>query len=143
MTIWAINPTLEELNKSFQGTLVEHLDMKFVEIGPDSLTMTMPVDQRTKNPYGALHGGATAAIAESVGSFASFFTLKDKAKMSVGLDLNVSHLKSVAGGFITATARPIRLGSNIQVWEIRIYNDAKELAAFSRLTMMILDRIKK
>mgnify|MGYP001618368672 CR=1 FL=1 len=143
MTIWAKKMTLEDLNKLSHSTMLEHLDMKYVEIGPNSLTMTMPVDQRTKQPYGLLHGGASAALAETVGSIACFLTLENEAKVGVGLDINVSHLKSVAGGFITATATPIRLGSNIQVWEIRIVNDAKELTAFSRLTMMILDRNKK
>lgn len=140
MSIWAKKNTKEELNRLFTDTetMLKHLDMEVVEITDNSLSIKMPVDGRTKQPDGILHGGATAALAESLGSIASYLTLENP-KASVGIDLNVSHLKAVHGGYVTGTATPIRLGSTIQVWEIRVVNDAKELIAFSRLTVMILN----
>lgn len=140
MSIWAKKSTKEELNRFFRDseTMMKHLDMEIVEITDKTISMKMPVDGRTKQIDGILHGGATAALAESLGSVASYLTL-ESPKTCVGIDLNVSHLKAVHGGSITATATPIRLGSTIQVWEIRVVNDAKELIAFSRLTAMILN----
>jgi uncharacterized protein (TIGR00369 family) len=141
MSIWAKKSTKEELNRIFQEseTMMKHLDMEVVEITDKSLSMKMPVDGRTKQPDGILHGGATAALAESIGSIASYLTLEGQKTM-VGIDLNVSHLKAVHAGSITGTATPIRLGSTIQVWEIRVVNDAKELIAFSRFTVMVLNK---
>lgn len=138
MSIWKKKLDLDELNLLINSSMPGHLNVKFIEITADSLSARMPVDERTKQPFGILHGGASAALAETVASVASYMTLEGDVKQSVGLDLNVSHLKAVPGGFITATASPIRLGSNIQVWQIRIVNDAGDLIAFSRLTVMIL-----
>lgn len=141
MSIWAKKATKEELNHLFHEspTLMRHLQMEIVEITDNSLSAKMAVGEQTKQINGILHGGATAALVESVASVASFLTLKDKTKIAVGIDLNVSHLKSVSSGHITATATPVRLGSTIQVWEIRVVNDDKALIAFSRLTLMIIE----
>lgn len=140
MTIWKKTHTVNELNRTFNAlpTMMKHLDMEFVEITSDTLTLQMPVDERTKQLNGILHGGASAALAESVASMASYLTLEGEVKVCVGIDLNISHLKAVHDGFIRATAKPIRLGSTLQVWEIRTVNDTGDLIAISRLTTMIL-----
>lgn len=142
MIIWKKTHTVDDLNRTFKvlPTLTKHLGMEFVEITSDTLTLRMPVDDRTKQPNGILHGGASAALAESVASMASYLTLEGEVKVCVGIDLNISHLKAVHEGYVRATAKPVRLGSTIQVWEIRIVNDADDLIAFSRLTTMILDK---
>ncbi len=142
MTIWKKIFTVENLNKRFKSlpTMMKHLDMDFVEITSDTLTLRMPVDEKTKQPNGILHGGASAALAETVASMASYLTLEGEAKVCVGIDLNISHLKAVHEGYIRASAKPIRLGSTLQVWEIRTVNDAGDLIALSRLTTMILDK---
>lgn len=142
MTIWKKIITVNDLNSTFKvlPTMMKHLDMEFVEITSDTLTLRMPVDERTKQLNGILHGGASAALAETVASMASYLTLEGEVKVCVGIDLNISHLKAVHEGYVAATAKPVRLGSTIQVWEIRIVNDAGDLIAFSRLTTMILDK---
>lgn len=141
MTIWAKNLSKEHLNKMLKEmpTLMQHLQMEVVEITPDSISVKMPVDNRTKQINGILHGGASAALAETVGSLASYLTLEEP-KASVGLELNISHLKAVYTGSITAVAKPVRLGKTIQVWEIRNFDDAGNQIALARLTMMVLNK---
>lgn len=140
MSIWTKNLTKEQLNKMLKEipTLMQHLEMEVVEITPDSISMKMPVDNRTKQIKGILHGGASAALAETVASLASYLILEEP-QASVGLELNISHLKAVHGGFITAIAKPIRLGKTIQVWEIRNFDDGGNQISLSRLTMVILN----
>lgn len=142
MSIWKKHYPAEELNLMFKTlpTMMKHLDIEIIEITADSLTARMPVVEKTKQPNGILHGGASAALAESVASMASYLTLEGEAKTCVGVDLNITHLKAVHDGNIRASAKPVRLGSTIQAWEIRIVNDAGDLIAISRLTTMILDK---
>jgi 1,4-dihydroxy-2-naphthoyl-CoA hydrolase len=137
--IWAQMPTLAELQKVCEGTMCEHLDMQFTEIGKDYLVATMPVDHRTKQPAGLLHGGASVALAESLGSIASALCLKDKDKMPVGIEINANHLKSATSGRVTGRVSPIRVGKSLHVWNIEIQNEKRELVCVSRLSVMIVD----
>ncbi len=140
--IWAQKPPLELLQKMCVGTMCEHLDMVFTEIGDDYLVATMPVDHRTKQPAGLLHGGASVALAESLGSIASALCLKGQDKMPVGIEINANHLKSATSGRVTGRCTSIRRGQSLHVWNIEIHNENNELVCVSRLTVMIVDRKK-
>ena len=126
--------------KMTPNTLSSLLGMEWWDVGPDYITARMPVDERTKQPYGLLHGGASVALAETVGSVASFLTVDSNRYSCVGLEINANHLKSVKDGFVYATAKPIRLGKTTHVWDIKITNDAQQLICISRLTVAILDK---
>ena len=115
-----------------------HLGIRVTEIGPDFLRGSMPVDHRTKQPYGRLHGGASVVLAEELGSFAASMCLDPQKFFTVGLDINANHLRGVTEGTVTGTARPVHVGRSTQVWEIHIVNDAGELACISRLTMAVV-----
>jgi len=138
--IWRELPTLESLQKRCSNTLCEHLAMTFTEIGPDYLVATMPVDHRTKQPAGLLHGGASVALAESLGSVASLLCLRSDDKMPVGIEINANHLRAVESGSVTGRVTAIRRGRTIHVWAIEITNDDGDLVCTSRLTVMIVDR---
>ncbi|CRX38501.1 hotdog fold thioesterase [Estrella lausannensis] len=138
--IWKSKIDLEELNRSYKNTMVGHLSILLTEVGDDFLRGTMPVVDFTKQPYGIMHGGASASLAESVGSIAANYTVDREKKFAVGLDLNTSHLKMARDGLVTATAKPLHLGGTVQVWQIQIHNEQDELVSFSRLTMAVLDR---
>ena len=142
MTLWKRLKTVEEINALIKElpTMLRYLDMKCVDISADALSFSMPVDERTRQPDGILHGGASAALAETVGSMACYMTLEGETKTCVGLDLSITHLKAVHGGFITAVAKPIKIGGTLQVWEIRNYKEGGDLIAFARLNMMIIDK---
>lgn len=142
MHIWKQAFTLEALNASSKNTLVEHLGIEFTDFGPDFLEATMPVDQRTIQPAGLLHGGANVSLAETVGSVASYLCIDPATSMAVGLEINANHLKAVRQGHVTAHCKPIKIGRSIHVWNIEISNDQGELSCVSRLTMSILDRKK-
>ena len=134
--IWAFQVTLEEINRRCRNSLSDHLGIQFTEIGKDFLTARMSVDERTSQPMGILHGGASAALAETVGSAAANYCLDQNAYIALGLDLNINHIRPVKSGFIEATAKPLHLGKTTQVWEIRIVNEEKKLVAVSRLTIL-------
>ena len=133
-------PTLEQLNTPSLPTLVDHIGLVFTGIGEDFLEATLPVDHRTIQPFGVLHGGASVVLAETLGSVAASLTLDRAKQHAVGLEINANHLRSVREGKVTGTARPLHLGRTTQVWEIKIVNDAKQLCCISRITMAILDR---
>ena len=135
--IWTIPITLEEINHRCRNTLCDHLGIEFIEIGDDHMAARMPVDKRTHQPFGSVHGGATAALAETVGSVAGNCCI-DSTKAAVGLDLNINHIRGVKSGFVTGIAKPLHLGKTTQVWDIRIYNEAKQLISAARLTIAIL-----
>ncbi|MBL7863889.1 MAG: hotdog fold thioesterase [Cyclobacteriaceae bacterium] len=137
-----INPsvTVDALNAISRNTLVEHLGIVVTKIGPTTIEATMPVDRRTHQPYGLLHGGASVALAETLGSLAAHCTLQDDNKYCVGLEINANHIKSVTSGLVTGIASPIHVGSRTQVWEIRITNEKKDLVCVSRITMAIIDK---
>lgn len=137
-----INPaiTLDEVNAMGRNTLVEHLGIVITGLGNDCIEAKMPVDHRTHQPFGLLHGGASVALAETLGSVASHCTLRDQNKYCVGIEINANHLRSVTSGYVFGVARPIHLGQRTQVWEIRITNDKKDLVCISRITMAIIDK---
>jgi len=132
--------TLEQLNQLSKNTLVAHLGIKITEIGQDYVTATMPVDPRTIQPFGLLHGGASVALAETLGSIAAYATLSDSSMMVVGLEINANHLRPVRDGFVTGTARPVHVGQRTQVWEIKIVDDSDKLVCLSRITLMVVHK---
>ena len=138
--MWKIRPTIEDLADRSLGTMATHLGMEFTEVGDDYLTAKMPVDDRTKQPLGILNGGASCALAETVGSTAANYCVDQEVGYCVGLDLNANHLKPATSGWVWATAKPIHLGSKTQVWEISIRNDHGKMVCISRLTMMVMKR---
>ncbi len=122
------------------NTMAEHLGIEYVDLGDDYLTARMPVDHRTHQPYGLLHGGASVALAETVGSISSALVIDHENYISLGVEINANHLRSVKTGYVHATCRPIRLGSTIHVWDIRIMDDDGKLVCVSRLTVAIRKR---
>lgn len=139
-SIWKTEATLEGLNGLNPHTMGENLGMRFTEIGSDFLRMSMPVDARTKQPAGLLHGGASAALAETIGSVASTLCIDLEKQASVGIELNCSHLRSARNGEVHAVCKPIRVGRSMHVWQINIENDAKKLICVCRLTVSIIDK---
>lgn len=142
MNLWPRDYSPQELNRLNAGNLLGHLGIEFIAIDSDSLTARMPVDHRTTQPFGLLHGGASVALAESVGSVASFLALRDSSKTTVGLEINANHLRPVTSGFVYGVARPLHLGRNTQVWEIRISDDDVRLVCVARLTVAVVPRHK-
>lgn len=120
--------------------MAEWLGMKWVEIGPDFLKISMPVDGRTKQPYGLLHGGASCVLAETAGSVASHFMIDPAKNICVGLEINANHLRAVREGWVTATASPIHIGATTHVWDIKIHDDKERLVCVSRLTVAVLKK---
>ena len=131
--------TLEQLNDLSRNTLMGPLGILFTEIGPDYLRGTMPVDARTHQPYGLLHGGASAALAETLGSTAAGLCVAEGEGV-VGIEINANHLAGVREGLVTGTARPLHVGRSTQVWEIRIEDAAGKLVCISRLTLAVIRR---
>ncbi|MFN0081947.1 MAG: hotdog fold thioesterase [Ferruginibacter sp.] len=120
------------------NTMGTHLGMQWVEVGADYLKMSMPVDERTKQPYGLLHGGASCALAETVGSVASYYVLDPAKFICVGLEINANHIRSAREGLVIATATRLHLGSSTHVWDIKIHDEKHMLICVSRLTVAIL-----
>lgn len=130
--------SLQKLQAMSAGTMGEHIGIVFTEIGDDYLKATMPVDHRTRQPYGLLHGGASVALAETLGSVASSLVLDTSVFICVGLEINANHIRSARQGLVTGIATPIHLGSSTHVWDIKIYDDRERLLCISRLTVAIL-----
>lgn len=131
--------TLEIINAMSKNTLVEHLGIEVIELGKDYLIAKMPVDHRTHQPMGLLHGGASVVLAETIGSIAATLTINLKLQHCVGLEINANHIKSVKSGFVYGKASSIHLGKRTQIWEVRITNEEDQLVCVSRITMAILD----
>ena len=132
--------TLDALHNMSTNTVANHLGIEFTEIGDDYIVARMPVDWRTHQPFGILHGGASVVLAETLGSIASFLCLKDPAKQhAVGLEINANHIRSVKTGFVYGKVTPIHVGRSTQVWDIRITNEENKLVCISRLTCAIVD----
>lgn len=140
-SIWKSTPQLDQMNQVSAQTAVEHMGIRFVEVGPDFLKATMPVDQRTIQPAGLLHGGASVLLAETLGSVASLFCREDESTLPVGVEINANHLKSCRSGVVTGTVRPLNLGRTIHVWEIRIENEKAQLCCISRLTVTLVRQV--
>jgi 1,4-dihydroxy-2-naphthoyl-CoA hydrolase len=140
--IWKHQPAIAGMNAMSAGTLNEALGIEFTEFGPDYLKARMPVDSRTVQPFRILHGGASGALAETLGSVASVLCVEDPTKTScVGIELSCSHLRSAREGtYVTGTVRPFRIGNKIQVWNIEIHDDKARLVCISRLTIAVVQR---
>jgi 1,4-dihydroxy-2-naphthoyl-CoA hydrolase len=138
MSIWRNVATVEELQGRARNTLIEWLGIRFVEIGPDFLRATMPVDAHTHQPMGVLHGGASVALAETVGSTAANLCVDSEREMCLGQEINANHLRPVYTGQVTATARPLHRGNRTQVWQIEIRDELERLVCVSRLTMAVV-----
>ncbi len=139
MALWKQTTDLERINNWNRGCMVEHLGMQVTEVGEDFIRGTMPVDARTRQPFGLLHGGASVALAESLGSLAGNLCL-DSSQMAVGLDINANHVRAVTAGTVTGTARALHIGRSTQVWEIRIEDEHGRLVCISRLTLAVVPR---
>lgn len=141
MPIWFKKDiTLPDLQPLGKGTMTEHLGMEWVELGEDFLTAKLPVDHRTSQPYGLLHGGASCVLAETVGSVASALVIDHSRFYCVGLEINANHIRSARQGFVMATASPLHLGANTHVWDIKIKDGEGKLVCVSRLTVAIIPR---
>jgi len=140
VSLWKQPTDLDRINAWNAHSLVEHLGMRVTEVGEDYVRGTMPVDARTKQPFGLLHGGASVALAESLGSLAGNLSLDPAAEMAVGLDINANHVRAVTEGNVIGTARPLHIGRSTQVWEIRIEDERGKLVCISRLTLAIVPR---
>jgi 1,4-dihydroxy-2-naphthoyl-CoA hydrolase len=135
-------PDLAMLNARSAGSAVAHLGIVFTELGDDFLRGTMPVDERTKQPFGLLHGGSSVLLAETLGSMAANLCVEDPAtQQAVGLEINANHLRAAKSGIVTGTARPLHLGRSTQVWEIRIEDESGRLVCISRLTMSVVKHL--
>jgi 1,4-dihydroxy-2-naphthoyl-CoA hydrolase len=139
MIIWKSQRTVGELNAGRGGTLIEHLGIQLTEIGDDFICGTMPVDERTRQPYGLLHGGASVALAETLGSLGASMCV-DPEFLCVGQEVNANHVRSARSGLVTGTARPVHLGGRTQVWTIDIVNEADKLICTGRLTVAVIRR---
>jgi 1,4-dihydroxy-2-naphthoyl-CoA hydrolase len=140
MSIWRSLQTVEELNGNRPGTLIENLGILFTEIGDDFVRATMPVDPRTVQPYGLLHGGASVALAETLGSMGATMCVDTDEYQVVGQEINANHVRAARSGLVTGTARAVHLGGRTHVWSIEIVNDAKKLVCISRITMAVIKR---
>ena len=123
-----------------RNTMAEHIGIEFTRVGDDYLEATMPVDKRTHQPFGLLHGGASVALAETMGSVAAHCCIDLNSQFCVGLDINANHIRGVKEGMVRGTTRPIHIGKKTHVWEIRIVNEKEELVCISRITMAVLDK---
>jgi 1,4-dihydroxy-2-naphthoyl-CoA hydrolase len=142
MAVWLTQTTPELLNEARTTTLAGHLGIEFLEIGDDYVKARMPVDVRTINALGILHGGASAAFAETLGGTAANLCVDRRRKLCVGLEINANHVRSVKSGFVYGTAKPIHLGRFTQVWEIQICDEDRNLVCISRHTVAIIDNDK-
>lgn len=134
----AITP--EHVNKLNKNTIMEQIGIEAIEVGTDYIIARMPVDHRTHQPFGLLHGGASVVLAETLGSVASSLILEPQGKYCVGLEINANHLRGVRSGWVYGKASPIHIGRSTHVWEIKITNEEGKLVCISRLTMAVMDK---
>ena len=140
MSIWFKPFSVDDLNAYQQQTLVSHLGIRYTEVGEDFLSASMPVDARTKQPAGILHGGASVALAETLGSTGANLVVDRDKQLCVGLEINANHIRAMREGEVRGTARPLHIGGSTQVWEIKITDEKDRLVCVSRITMAVLDR---
>jgi 1,4-dihydroxy-2-naphthoyl-CoA hydrolase len=140
MSIWYQPITVEQVQERNKNTMMAYLDVQFLEVGADYMTARMPVDHRTKQPAGIMHGGASCVLAETIGSTAANFCVDWNQYYCVGLDINTNHIRSVREGFVVGTAKPFHIGKSTQVWGIEIVDDQQRLVSVTRLTMAVLMR---
>jgi uncharacterized protein (TIGR00369 family) len=137
MRIWKKPISIEELVAVHKDTAVAHLGIEFLEVGDDFIRARVPVDQRTKQPYGLLHGGVSVVLAETLGSCGAAYSCPE-GERAVGLDINANHLRAATQGWVTGITRPVHIGRSTQVWAIEMTNDKGELTCVSRITMAVL-----
>ena len=137
MLIWKRPISVAELTASNANTAFDRLGMEFLEVGDDFIRARVPVDHRTKQPYGLLHGGVSVVLAGTLGSCGAVYA-SPHGQLAVGLDINANHIRGVTSGWVTGTARPVHIGRTTQVWQIDMHNDAGELTCVSRITMAVL-----
>ena len=141
MSIWFNKElSIDHFDQLGKNTMGEYIGIEFTELGDDFLKARMPVDHRTKQPYGLLHGGASCVLAETIGSVASAMVIDHSAFYCVGLEINANHVRSAREGYVMGVAKPLHLGKATQVWDIKIYDEKEKLVCVSRLTVAILPR---
>lgn len=136
--VWKVKPDIEVLNKFNKDTLVEWLGIEITEIGDDFIRAKMPVDHRTRQPMGLLHGGASVVLSESMGSVASWLVAGEDSKSVVGIEVNANHLKTAKEGYVYSITRPIKLGKTLHVWNTELLDENENIICTSRLTVMII-----
>jgi len=134
--------SIQALNTLSRNTLIEHLGIVFTAAGEDWISATMPVDERTRQPYGILHGGASVVLAETLGSSAGNLCVDTTSEVCVGLEINANHIRAVRAGMVTGTARAVHVGRSTQVWDIRIEDAAGKLVCTSRLTLAVVPAVR-
>jgi 1,4-dihydroxy-2-naphthoyl-CoA hydrolase len=140
MSIWFDKElSIEKVKHLLPATMAEYLGIEWKEVGDNFLKATMPVDHRTRQPYGLLHGGASCTLAETIGSIASAMVIDHKRYYCVGLEINANHVRSAREGSVTGVATPLHLGKSTHVWDVRIYDDAEQLVCVSRLTVAVIE----
>jgi 1,4-dihydroxy-2-naphthoyl-CoA hydrolase len=142
MSIWRTQTSVEQLQEHSRNTLAETIGIRVTEVGPDFLRATMPVNPKTHQPMGVLHGGASVALAETVGSLAATLCIDRTLYVCLGQEINANHLRPVSSGTVTATARPYHIGKRSHVWSIEIRDEQEKLVCVSRLTIAVVDRPK-
>ena len=140
MKIWQFDINPAALNARGKNTMIDTIGIEFIEVGDDFMTARMPVDHRTRQPLGIMHGGASCLLAETVGSTAANCCVDPEKFYCVGLDINTNHIRSIREGFVYGTAKPYHLGKSTQVWHIDILNEQKKLISVNRLTMMVMEK---
>ncbi len=138
MKIWFATPTLESISKFSADSLISHLGIEFLELGDDFIRAKMPVDRRTVQPAGILHGGASVSLAETLGSLAATLCVDTQKKRCVGLEINANHIRPVSNGYVYGVCRPIHMGNTTQIWEIKISNEQEKLVCIARLTLAVI-----
>ena len=141
-SIWYGNPTPESIEWMNHGTLAESLQICVTEIGNNFIIGKMPVNEKTKQPFGLLHGGANVALAETLGSIASYLVANPDLFIGVGIEINANHIKAVTTGFVKGICKPINISGRNHIWEIKIYNEKEELSCISRFTCMLIPKNK-
>jgi len=141
MKIWFNKElSLEDIKPLGKGTMGEYIGIEWMELGENFIRARMPVDHRTKQPYGLLHGGASCVLSETIGSVASAMVVDHSKYICVGMEINANHVRSAREGFVTGIATPLHLGSNTHVWDVRIYDELEKLVCVSRLTVAVIPR---
>lgn len=140
MSIWRVDVSLDGLNKRSEQTMAEFLGIQFIEIGSDYMVARMPVNERTRQPIGIMHGGASCVLAETIGSTAANCSVDLTKQYCVGLDINTNHIRSIKEGYVIGTTKPYHIGRTTQVWGIEIKDEEGRLISVTRLTMAVLNR---
>ncbi|MBK21093.1 MAG: esterase [Flavobacteriales bacterium] len=138
--MWKSDYSVDQVNSMSKNTILDVLGIEITEIGDDFLTGKMPVDSRTVQPMRILHGGANVVLAETLGSIASLMIINPEEEISVGVDINANHIRSVKSGWVTGVAKPLSIGRKIHVWEIKINDEGGRLTCISRLTVSVLPK---